>query len=136
MRGNLKIKIKIPDFYIFFSLCSQKCRRMIKVLHLLHIWFIARFWLNLHHPHRDDPHFFYIFLSVFYIFFQFSDVAQVAIIQKYIYIYSQISWYSKYESRKILSTFHIEGNCGFFFPFFGDFTFKHGICDIILFFPK
>jgi len=38
-----KIKMKIPDFYICFSLCSQKCRRMIKVLCLLHIWFIARF---------------------------------------------------------------------------------------------
>jgi hypothetical protein len=42
---------KSQEFYNFFSVCSQKHRRMFK----FHIWSIARFRLNL--P-RDDCHFF------------------------------------------------------------------------------
>jgi hypothetical protein len=50
-----------------------------------------------------------------------------------VFISSQISQYSKYESRKILSTFHIEGNCRFFFLFLAISLLNMEFCDKILF---
>jgi hypothetical protein len=69
------------------------------------------------------PLFLHIPISIFILFFQFCDVAQVAIIQKYIYI-AKLADIQNMQVEKFLSTFHIEGNCGIFFSFFWRFLFE------------
>jgi hypothetical protein len=49
-----KIVNNLPDFYIWFSICSQSYRRMIKVLMVY-----CKIWLNLS---KDDCH---LFLNIF-----------------------------------------------------------------------
>jgi len=56
-----KRNLNFPDFFIFFSVCSQKYERMIiDFFNILHIYkFMARFWLNLG---WDDCHFVHLLL--------------------------------------------------------------------------
>jgi len=55
--GQYFYRVKLPNFYIWFSVCSQKYRRTIKICASYLV--CSQIWL---HVLRDDCHFFHLFL--------------------------------------------------------------------------
>jgi len=55
--GQYFYRVKLPNFYIWFSVCSQKYRRTVKICASYLV--CSQIWL---HVLRDDCHFFHLFL--------------------------------------------------------------------------